>query len=224
MRTCQIIAIDHPVSYADGLKIQQNAFEWVHENNADGIILLLKHKPVITIGKSGGRSNLLVTEEMLNEVGIELHESNRGGNITYHGPGQLVGYPILNLRKFKKDAHWYIRQLEEVIIRTLDGYGISSGRKSEYTGVWVQEKKIAAIGVSLKKWITGHGFALNIEVNKEHFNLINPCGITEFSVASLDDYIEGVDYSDVVKKVILSFQEVFEVELSDVELDILRRE
>lgn len=221
MNNCYVIKIDKPVGYAEGLEIQQRTFNLVKEKQMDGIILFLQHKPVITIGSSGGKENLLVSKERLDALGIELFQTRRGGNITYHGQGQLVAYPILNLNKFKKDAHWYLRQLEEVIIRTLKTYGIIAGRKPKYTGVWVEDSKIAAIGVYVKRWITMHGFAFNLFVNKEHFSFINPCGITEFGVASLDDYIEEIDYDDVVNRVKNKFKEVFDMELTNSRLNFL---
>lgn len=222
MRKCYVIEFKNPIGYAEGLEIQQRAFNLVNKNEMDGILLLLQHKPVFTIGRSGGKDNLLVSKEKLDELGIELYETSRGGNITYHGLGQLVAYPILNLNKFKKDAHWYLRQLEEVVIRTLETYGITPRRKPKYTGVWVGDSKVAAIGVHVKRWITMHGFAFNLFVNKEHFRLINPCGITEFGIASIDDFLDEVYYDDVLNRVKEKFKEVFNMELTNKELNFLR--
>ncbi len=213
MRKCYAISFNDLIGYSEGLEIQQKAFNVVKENDLDGIVLFLQHKPVITIGSNGGEDNLLVGKERLNKVGIELYETNRGGNITYHGPGQMVVYPILNLNKFKKDSHWYLRQLEEVIIQTLKTYDIEAGRKPKYTGVWVEDKKITAIGVRIKRWITMHGLAFNLSVNKDHFRLINPCGITDFGVTSLNDFLREVSYEDLLKRVREKFEEVFQVSL-----------
>lgn len=212
MRKCQIIKFNELLDYKTGLEIQRKAFNKVTNGEVDGIIFLLQHKPIFTIGRNGGKDNLLISKEKLEEYGIDLQDTNRGGNITYHGPGQLVGYPIFNLTKFEKDIILYVRKLEEVIIRTLSNYGVDATRKSEYPGVWVNDKKIAAIGVHKKKWITSHGFAFNIEVNKQHFGLINPCGITDFGIASLNDYIENIDFNEVVQIVESAFNEVFEIE------------
>lgn len=210
------VEYDNEIKYGEGLTIQKNVFEMVKENNMGGILLLLQHKPVFTIGSKGGWENLLTPIEHLKEQGIEIFETNRGGNITYHGHGQLVAYPIFNLKALKKDTHWYLRQLEEVIIRTLETFDIKAGRKEKYTGVWVEDKKIAAIGVHVKRWITMHGFAFNLTVNKAHFRLINPCGIKEYDIASLDDYIESVVYSDVVKEVKKQFERIFNIEFKKI--------
>ena len=148
-------------------------------------------------------------------MGIDLHTTNRGGNVTYHGPGQMVVYPVMDLTKFRKDSHWYLMQLEEVVIQTMEKYGVLGGRKPKYTGVWINGKKIAAIGVHLKKWITMHGFAFNLYVDKSHFDLINPCGIREYGITSFDDHIKDIKYTEVIDSVKSSFEEVFEIELKD---------
>ena len=150
------------VSYAEGLSLQKQARALVEEGKYDGVLLLLEHRPVITAGRSGGRENLVASPAELAEAGVEFVESDRGGNVTCHNPGQLVGYPILNLVRWRQDVHWYVDRLEEVLIRTLAEYGVQAGRKARYTGVWVGNCKITAIGVSVRHWITGHGFALNV--------------------------------------------------------------
>lgn len=215
MKNCYVMEFNNFIGYKEGLEIQHKAFEFVSTGKTDGILLFIQHKPVITIGKSGGKENLLASKEKLDNLGIKIYETTRGGNITYHGPGQLVAYPILDLNKFNKDAHWYLRQLEEVIIRTLKEYGIKGERKSKYTGVWVSNVKIAAIGVGLRKWITMHGFSFNLYVNKDHFKLINPCGITEFGICSLEDFVEKVDYNKVIYIIKEKFKEVFDTELTN---------
>ncbi len=209
-RRCFVVNLKGLIGYGEGLVLQEKAFDKVASGKADGILLLLEHKPVFTIGRSGGKENLLVDEKYLKTAGIELYETNRGGNITYHGPGQIVAYPIFNLSKWKKDLQWYVSCLEEVIIQVLKDYNIKAGRKPKYRGVWVADKKIAAIGIAAERWITMHGFAFNVKVEKSHFELINPCGIKEFSVASLDDYVEDVIFRDVVKKAKEKFSLVFE--------------
>jgi lipoyl(octanoyl) transferase len=215
LKSCYVTELRESISYKEGIELQKKAFDIVNAGKIDGILLLLQHKPVITIGKGGGKENLLVSREKLDELGVEIYETTRGGNITYHGPGQLVSYPILNLNKFNKDAHLYLRQLEEVIIRTLREYDINAGRKIKYTGVWVDDLKIAAIGVALRRWITKHGFSFNISVNKDHFALINPCGITSFGICSLEDFVTEVDYNEVIYNIKTKFQEVFHTELID---------
>ncbi|UZW16201.1 lipoyl(octanoyl) transferase LipB [Clostridium pasteurianum] len=215
MKSCYVTELKDFISYKEGLELQKKAFDIISSGKIDGILLLLQHSPVITIGKAGGRENLLISEKKLKELGIELYESTRGGNITYHGPGQLVAYPILNLNKFNIDAHLYLRKLEEVIIRTLQIYHIKAGRKAKYTGVWIDDAKIAAIGVALRRWITKHGFSFNISINKDHFALINPCGITKFGICSLEDFISDVYYDEILYNVKIQFEKTFHMELID---------
>jgi len=133
---------------------------------------------VVTLGRNGHRENLLASDEILERAGVAFHPTDRGGDITYHGPGQLVGYPILDLRQWKRDVGAYVRALEEVLIATLADFGIAAGRISSLTGVWVQERKIAAIGVHIARWVTSHGFALNVSTDLSYFQYIVPCGLT----------------------------------------------
>lgn len=204
-----VVVLEEPLGYCRGLALQEKAFGRVSSGEARGILLLLQHKPVFTIGRSGGSENLLADEKTLRASGIEICETDRGGNITYHGPGQIVAYPVFDLSRWKKDLSWYVTSLEEVVIQVLKDYGITAGRKAKYRGVWVGDKKIAAIGISVHKWITMHGLAFNVKVNKDHFRLINPCGIKEFSVASLDDFVPEVGFGHVVKSVREKFSTVF---------------
>ena len=197
------------VSYAAGLELQQEAARQVQAGEWDGILLELQHSPVITIGRSGGRENLLAGPAELSEAGIEVFDSGRGGNITCHNPGQLVGYPILNLSCWQEDVHWYVRQLEETLIRTLQEYGVVAGRKAKYTGVWVGNRKIAAIGVSVRHWITGHGFALNISNDLSLFGRIVPCGIEEFGVTSLSALGVDADFVQIQATLEQQFAQVF---------------
>ncbi|WP_092590654.1 lipoyl(octanoyl) transferase LipB [Acidaminobacter hydrogenoformans] len=213
MRTCYVIQFDNPVTYANGLKLQKQAFDIVRSGRADGILLMLQHSPVFTIGSNGGVENLLVQPDVLSSMGIEICYTSRGGNITYHGPGQLVVYPIMNLNSFVKDTHWYLRQLETAVIKSLEAFGLEGKRKEKYTGVWIGDNKIAAIGVHVKKWITMHGLSLNLHVNKEHFGLINPCGIVEFGVASLNEYCETVEDQMIINKVRDTFGDIFDMRL-----------
>lgn len=221
MRTCHVIQIENPITYAEGLRLQKRAFEIVRQGPADGILLMLQHHPVFTVGRKGGGDNLLVPQETLTRLGIEICETNRGGNITYHGPGQLVAYPILNLNSFLKDTHWFLRQLETVVISALDAYGLQGERKEKYTGVWIGDHKIAAIGVHVEKWITMHGLSLNLHVNKSHFGLINPCGITEFGVASLNEYHMKINDQAIYDKVREKFGETFKMELIEADIRFL---
>lgn len=193
----KVIDCKKNVQYADGIKIQRQAYEKVYDEGYNGILFILEHTPVYTIGTNGGIENLLVSKEILEEKGIDIIETKRGGNVTFHGPGQIIAYPIFNLKKIKKDAHWYIDCLEEVVINTLLEYGISGSRKPEYRGVWVEDLKISALGVYLKRWITLHGLSLNINVDKKYFEMINPCGITEYGISSLEDYVKHVEINKV---------------------------
>jgi len=177
-------------------------------------LILLQHNPVITIGRSGDNKNILASKSLLESFGITVHEIERGGDVTYHGPGQLTGYPIIDLRSYQKDVHWYLRQLEEAIIIVLSKYGIVGKRVKEYTGVWVGDEKIAAIGVAVKRWVTYHGFALNVNPDLSHFKLINPCGITDKGITSLVNLLGcDVKMDEVERKIVSAFSEVFEVNM-----------
>lgn len=209
----RLIMPESNVSYDVGLKMQQKAYELVAAGEYDGVIFILEHKPVFTVGANGGVENLLVSLEELNNKEIDLVKINRGGNITFHGPGQIVAYPILNLNRHYRDVHWYVSSLENVVIDTLSEYNIAGYKKPEYRGVWVDEKKISAVGVHLKKWISTHGLSLNVNVDKTYFKMINPCGITEFGVASIEDYQDNIKISDVKYKLIESFEKLFKINL-----------
>jgi len=173
------------VDYQSGLALQNEARLLVEQGVWDGVLLLLEHDPVITVGTGGNRSHITDDISRLEQAGVSIVDTNRGGAVTCHNPGQLVGYPVLNLREWRQDVHWYVEQLEELIIRTLARCGLAAGRKARYTGVWLGDQKIAAIGVAVKKWITGHGFSLNINNDLALFNTIVPCGIREFGVTSM---------------------------------------
>ena len=211
---CYYMVVQDQTSYERGLELQQKAKELVKNGIADCILILLQHSPVFSVGKAGGAENILMSEAFLREKGIDVYKSDRGGNVTYHGPGQLVGYPIMNLKKFKMDVHWYFNQLEQVLINTLKDNGVVGSRKEKYPGAWVKDKKIGAIGVHISRWITTHGFSFNICVNKEHFEYINPCGIVEFGITSLDDF-KQVPFESVLKDIKRNFQRVFEIEMEE---------
>ncbi len=142
-------------------------------------LLFVEHPHTITIGRNAHRENLLASEEVLQRAGIAFHETNRGGDVTYHGPGQVVGYPILDLNEWKRDVHLYVRAIEQAIIDTLGEFGIAGGRIAGLTGVWAGDAKIAAIGVHLSRWVTSHGFALNVDTDLTYFQYIVPCGLTK---------------------------------------------
>jgi lipoyl(octanoyl) transferase len=187
------------IPYAEGLAIQQRVITARKQGLIGDTLLLLEHPPVLTLGRNSSRSNVIVTDEFLAQRGIELHEINRGGDVTYHGPGQLVGYPIIDLRgdlPGKKGPHLgpvdYVRMLEEVLIRVCNDFGVMAQRIPKRTGVWtitggtILEKKIAAIGVHVSQGVTSHGFALNVTTDLRDFEWIVPCGISDREVTSLD--------------------------------------
>ena len=183
--------------------------------------LFCEHTPVYTLGKSGSMANVLMTTEQLEERGIGFFKTNRGGDITFHGLQQIVGYPILDLEKFYTDIGKYLRNMEEAIILTIAEYGIIGERSKGETGVWIQpgitgrERKIAAIGVRCSRWITMHGFALNVNTDLDYFNNIIPCGIQNKEVTSIEKETGGkVDYEEVKEKLKKNFEKVFEVELN----------
>ncbi len=182
-------------------------------------LLFCEHSPVYTLGKSGSSNNLLLNEEMLKEQGVEFFKINRGGDITFHGPGQLVGYPIFDLDQFFTDIHKYLRYIEEAVIQTLAHYNIIAGRYEGYTGVWIdtdiphKARKICAIGVRCSRWVTMHGFALNVNTNLSYFNGIVPCGITDKQVTSIEKEIGNkVDINDVSSILLEKLKDIFEFE------------
>jgi lipoyl(octanoyl) transferase len=186
------------VRYEEALALQQRLVELRYQQLIGNILLLLEHPPVLTLGRNSQRENILATDELLARRGVEIHEINRGGDVTYHGPGQLVGYPIVDLRSFtpRLGAVDYVRKLEEVLIRACASYGIVTQRIPKRTGVWtlpggsVPEKKVAAIGVHISRGITSHGFALNVTTDLRDFDLIVPCGISDRAVTSLESEID----------------------------------
>ncbi len=175
------------VPYPDALALQRSLVEERRANRVPDLLLLLQHPPVITLGVrgDGGRSNVVAEPAQLSALGIDISETGRGGDVTYHGPGQIVGYPILDLRPDRCDVHRYVRDLEQVMINVCADYGVTAGRIQGLTGAWVGEDKIGAIGVRVSRWITSHGFAFNVNTNLRHFDLIVPCGIANRGVTSL---------------------------------------
>ena len=213
MKTLEIIE-SGLTNYHDVWEIQKKLFHHVVENRSQNYLILTEHNPVITIGKSGNIKNLLTDPSQLLNKGIKVVEIDRGGDITFHGPGQIIGYPILDLAQFRKDIHWYLRNLEEVIIQTLRDYKIHGERIKNLTGVWVKGEKICAIGVKVTQWVTMHGFALNVSTNLEYFNHIVPCGISDHGVTSIFEQIgNNVNQKDVIKSLNRYFGEIFKVQL-----------
>ncbi|HXA49405.1 MAG TPA: lipoyl(octanoyl) transferase LipB [Candidatus Acidoferrum sp.] len=201
------------IRYGDALAIQQSLSSDRKLGLVPDHLLLLEHPHVITMGRNGHEENLLASEDVMARAGIEYFPTNRGGDVTYHGPGQLVGYPILDLREWKRDVGAYVRTLEQSIIDTLAEYGIEAGRIPKLTGVWVGERKIAAIGVHLSRWVTSHGFALNVSTDLNYFKYIVPCGLTK-PVTSMAALGVRASWEEVGRRFASHFARNFECEIT----------
>jgi lipoyl(octanoyl) transferase len=201
------------VRYADALDLQKQLVADRQANRIPDQLLLLQHPPVITLGVKSrdDRSHVLATSEALERDGVELFETGRGGDVTYHGPGQLVGYPIIDLRPDRCDVHRYVRDLEEALIRMAASFGVTAVRLPGLTGAWVGQAKLAAIGVRIARWITSHGFAFNVTTNLDHFKLIVPCGIADKGVTSLAQLLlRDVPVIEVEDAAVAAISDVFE--------------
>ena len=202
------------LDYKESWDIQLQMHAAVAEGREPPTLLLVEHPPVVTFGRKGGRDNLLVREDFLLEKGFSLYDIERGGDITYHGPGQLVGYPIFRVGRRVRD---YLRQLETVMVKVLTGYGIESIGSPGYAGVWVGDEKVVAIGVAIKRDVSLHGFAMNIHTNLNHFNYIIPCGLADKGVTSLSKLLgRDVSLDEVKPKIIQAFNQVFVEEMASV--------
>ncbi len=180
------------LAYGDALDLQRRvAAERIAERIDQDVLLLVEHPPVVTMGRTAKERNLTSSPEFLRSRGVELFEVERGGDVTFHGLGQLVGYPIFDLKRHKQDLHWYLRRVEEALIRGLSTYGIAAERSTGYTGVWTGGKKIASIGVHARDWVTWHGFALNVTTDLSYFQLIVPCGIDGVMMTSIEQEMPG---------------------------------
>jgi lipoyl(octanoyl) transferase len=201
------------VEYAEALELQRHLVEERKGGRIPDQLLLLEHPPVITLGvrSRSNRSHVVATSHELADRGVDVVETGRGGDVTYHGPGQLVGYPILDLRPDRCDVHRYVRDLEEVLIRSAAHFGVEAGRVKGLTGAWAGGDKLAAIGVRISRWITSHGFALNVATELSHFDLIIPCGIADRGVTSLERLLgRPVSLGEVADVVVIAFADVFE--------------
>jgi lipoyl(octanoyl) transferase len=213
MRKCALHQL-HVVTYENGMALQQKLVEMRQQDALDDQLLLLEHPPVITLGRGGKHENLLASPEVLAANGVRFFETTRGGDITYHGPGQIVGYPILHLGEGNRDVRRYVTNVEEVLIRTVADYGITAERVEGKRGIWVGSNKIAAIGVRIARWVTSHGWALNANTNLDHFRLITPCGLHGTGVTSIEREIgRPVDPAEVRARLAENFSAVFEREL-----------
>jgi lipoate-protein ligase B len=202
------------VPYAEALELQRHiARDRISGALPQDVLLLLEHPPVVTLGRTSKEKHLIASPEFLESKGVELFEVERGGDVTYHGPGQLVGYPIIDLKRHRQDLHWYLRKIEEALINTLADYGIPAERNPAFTGVWTRGKKIASIGVHARDWVTWHGFALNVTTDLSYFDLIVPCGINGVVMTSLarELGIENVSAQDVRDRVSAKFAEAFDL-------------
>jgi len=214
------------IDYKEAWDLQKNIFELRNQQKIDDVFLLLEHPHTYTLGKTADNKNLVGNKEYLDKNKISVYEIDRGGDITYHGPGQIVGYPIIDLNNWGKDTHKYLRALEEIIIRTCAEYNLAVSRIPKYTGVWIEDRKIAAIGIKVTQWITMHGFAFNINTDLSLFDGIIPCGITNKEVTSLKKELKReIDIQQVKSKLLNNAVEVFnydEIETQNVE-DVLSK-
>ncbi len=211
------------VSYAVALELQRDlARRRIAGEIDEDLLLLLEHPPVVTLGRTAKEAHIISSPERLRARGIEVHEVERGGDVTFHGPGQLVGYPIFDLKRHRQDLHWYLRQVEEALIVALEEVGIEAERNSGYTGVWTRGRKIASIGVHARDWVTWHGFALNVTTDLSYFDLIVPCGIPQVQMTSVTRELGTSLTVDRMSAVVArAFGEVFALEPREIAREML---
>ena len=219
MRTCQIVDLGL-VGYAEAYALQKRIVAARKAEAIGDVLLLCEHPHVITQGRNGKREHLLASEHVLRQKGMEYYETSRGGDITYHGPGQIVGYPILNLGAIRRDVVWYVRTLEEAMIQATAEFGIKAERVAGKTGIWVRvgntEEKLAAIGVHISRWVTSHGFAYNVSTDLRNFDLIVPCGIAECRVTSLEKLLgRSVEEKEVSPRIAKHLGELLGLEMKE---------
>ena len=213
MRTCRVEQLGL-VDYAGGLRLQRERVAARKAGVIPDTLLLLEHPHVYTLGRNAKKDNILLSVEQLTTRGAQVFEIDRGGDVTYHGPGQLVGYPIFDLTQHRRDIAWYMRSLEEVLIAVARDYGIEAERLSGAPGVWVGNEKLAAMGVHISRWVTSHGFAFNVNTDLRYFDWIVPCGLHDKGVTSLQKLLgRRVDIDEVAEKAMQYFGEVFEMEM-----------
>jgi lipoyl(octanoyl) transferase len=235
MSTCLTVDLGL-IPYGQAYELQKRLVTARKADATEDVLLLCEHPHVITQGRNGKREHLLAGEHLLRQKGVEYFETSRGGDITYHGPGQIVGYPILNLAAIRRDVVWYVRMLEEVMIRTTADFGIVAGREAGKTGVWVgaeeeksppqrtqspqrkaEAEKLGAIGVHISRWVTSHGFAYNVSTDLRYFDLIVPCGIVGRKATSLEKLVgRGVDINEARERIAVHFGEVFGLEMQPI--------
>jgi lipoyl(octanoyl) transferase len=217
MNSVWLVNLDR-IPYADALALQHRILTARKRGALNDTLLLLEHPPVFTLGRNANDANILASREFLRDAGIEIFRVERGGDVTYHGPGQLVGYPILNLKNFRMDVGWFVHSLEELLIRALNDFNIRAKRVEKLVGVWVDgDAKIAQIGARIEEWITYHGFALNVDPNLAHFDLIVPCGISDKAVTSMARVLNrAIDARAVRAHIARYFADVFGAELIEI--------
>jgi len=202
------------LGYEQALELQRSlARDRISGAVPQDLLLLVEHPPVVTLGRSSKQKHLVASPEFLRSKGVELFEVERGGDVTFHGPGQLVGYPIIDLKRHRQDLHWYLRKIEEALINSLDDYCIPGERNTAYTGVWTRGKKIASIGVHARDWVTWHGFALNVTTDLSYFDLIVPCGIDGVVMTSIARELgsDDISMSDARDRVTARFAAAFDL-------------
>jgi len=219
VRTCQIVDLGL-VGYAEAYALQKRVVAARKAEAIEDVLLLCEHPHVITQGRNGKREHLLVSKHVLRQKGVEYYETSRGGDITYHGPGQIVGYPILNLGAIRRDVVWYVRTLEEAMIRATSEFGITAERVAGKTGIWMRagntEEKLAAIGVHISRWVTSHGFAYNVSTDLRNFDLIVPCGIAECKATSLEKLLgRSVEEKEVSPRIAKHLGELLGLEMKE---------
>jgi len=219
VKICQIIDLGL-IGYAEAWTLQKRAVAARKAGAIDDVLLLCEHPHVITQGRNGKRENLLASEHVLRQKGVEFHTTDRGGDITYHGPGQIVGYPILNLGAIRRDVVWYVRMLEEAMIRATAEFGVAAERVDGKTGIWVKngnaEEKLAAIGVHISRWVTSHGFAYNVSTDLRNFDLIVPCGIADRKATSLEKLLgRNVEEKEVAPQIAKHLGELLGLEMKE---------
>ncbi len=213
--------------YGEALALQRDlAQRRIDGSQRQDLLLLVEHPPVVTLGRGSHADNVVAPKEFLDAKGVELHEVERGGDVTYHGPGQLVGYPIFDLREHRQDLHWFLRALEDVLISALAHFGVPGERRPGYTGVWTAGRKIASIGIHVRQWVTWHGFALNVLTDLSYFDLIVPCGIPNVTMTSIQkELAERAPrdlWSQSLDQVVRGCCEVFGQQAQMVELEAVR--
>ncbi len=219
MKICQSVDVGF-IGYAEAWALQKRLVAARKANAIEDVLLLCEHPHVITQGRSGKRENLLASEHVLRQKGVEFHTTDRGGDITYHGPGQIVGYPILNLGAIRRDVVWYVRMLEEAMIQATAELGVAAKRVEGKTGIWVSfentEEKLAAIGVHISRWVTSHGFAYNVSTDLRYFDLIVPCGIADRKATSLEKLLgRSVKREEITPRIANHLGEVLGLELRE---------